>query len=262
MALTEPAGPVYVALDADLQEAELSALPPRIDWKRVGPGSPMGADDAALGSAVDLLVAAKRPLIVAGYAGRDPRAFDWIPELAEALGAGVIDMGTRLNIRTTHRLNVTGTTAIGEADVVVLLDMKDVSKALVSVESATRATTSMLAVDATLINIGFNDHQVSSWIQDVGPIHPIDLEITADTSVALPRLIERVKARLADESAARTAERGARRDALSDQHRERRASWKAIADKRRTAPTLPPCEYSCATATGTCSAATPTSTSS
>jgi acetolactate synthase I/II/III large subunit len=44
MALTEPAGPVYVALDADLQEARLDSLPPRIDWKRVGPGSAMAAE--------------------------------------------------------------------------------------------------------------------------------------------------------------------------------------------------------------------------
>ena len=156
----------------------------------------------------------------------------WIPELAEGLGAGVIDMGSRLNVRTTHRLNVTGTMAIGEADVVLLLDMKDVSKALVSVESATRKTASLLAQDATLINVGFNDHQVSSWISDTGPIHPIDLEITADTSVALPRLIELVNDRLAGETPARGAEREARRQVLAEQHRERRDSWKATAEKR------------------------------
>jgi len=232
MAMTEPAGPVYVALDADLQEAEISGPPPTIDWKRVGPGSPMGADEDALARAVELLVAAERPLIVAGYAGRDPRAFDWIPELAETLGAGVIDMGSRLNIRTTHRLNVTGTTAIGEADVVLLLDMKDVSKALVSVVSATREKGSMLAPDAKLINIGFNDHQVSSWISDTGPVHPIDIEITADTSAALPRLIERVKASLEDDASAHTAARTARRHALIQQHDERRSSWQETAEKR------------------------------
>ena len=45
----------------------------------------------------------------AGYAGRDPRAFGWIPELAEALGAAVIDLNDRLNISTTHPLNLTVT---------------------------------------------------------------------------------------------------------------------------------------------------------
>jgi acetolactate synthase-1/2/3 large subunit len=232
MAMTEPSGPVYVAFDADLQEGELTSVPPRIDWRRVGPGSPMAPEPVALEEAVQALVAAQRPLIVAGYAGRDPRAFDWIPELAELLGAGVIDMGSRLNIRTTHRLNVTGTKAISEADVVLLLDMKDVSKALVSVESATRATSTMLASDAKVIDIGFNDHQVSAWIHDAGPVHPIDLEITADTSVALPRLIELVRAITDDEAAARTSARADRRAQLTAMHEERRAAWREVAERR------------------------------
>jgi acetolactate synthase-1/2/3 large subunit len=241
MAMTEPAGPVYVALDADLQETELDRLPPRIDWARVGRGSPMGADVDALSRAAAMLVAAQRPLIVAGYAGRDPRAFDQIPELAELLGAGVIDMGTRLNIRTTHPLNVTGTKAITEADVVLLLDMKDVSKALVSVESATRVTGSMLAPDARTINLGFNDHQVSAWIHDAGPIHPIDLEITADTSVALPSLIELVRAAVLDDDAERVAARAARRAELAEQHRVRRESWRQVAERRwEETPVSPP----------------------
>lgn len=232
MAMTEPSGPVYVALDADLQEAELTSVPPRIDWARVASGSRMGPDPAALDDAVQRLVAAERPVIVAGYAGRDAAAFDQIPALAEALGAGVIDMGSRLNIRTTHPLNVTGTSAIADADVVLLLDMKDVSKALVSADSATRTTASMLAPGASLIDVGFNDHQVSSWIQDVGPIHPIDLQVTTDTAVALPLLIEGVRAATADEPRERVDRRAARRAELGAMHAERRQAWRDVAERR------------------------------
>jgi benzoylformate decarboxylase/acetolactate synthase-1/2/3 large subunit len=192
----------------------------------------MGADPAALEEAAELLVGARRPIIVAGYAGRDPRAFDWIPQLAEALGAGIIDMHARLNAPTTHPLNVTGTEAIGDADVILMLDMKDTSKALVEVESATRVTSSKLAEGARIIDVGFNDHQASAWIHDIGPLHPIDLAITADTSVALPLLLELVTERLAAEPDARRDERAARRQAVNAQHAERRAAWRAVAERR------------------------------
>ena len=51
IAETEPAGPVYVALDADIQEQPFDGTPPSIDWSRVGPASRMGADPAALEAA-------------------------------------------------------------------------------------------------------------------------------------------------------------------------------------------------------------------
>ena len=232
MAITEPSGPVYVAFDADLQEAALTSVPPRVDWRRVGSGSRMGPDPKALQDAIDRLVIAERPVIVAGYAGRDPAAFDQIPALAEALGAGVVDMGSRLNIRTTHPLNVTGTKAIEDADVVLLLDMRDLSKALVTVDSATRKTTSMLAPGATLIDIGFNDHQVASWIHDVGPIHPIDLQITTDTVVALPMLLDGVRTAIEDEAGARTTQRETRRAELAALHAARRQQWREEAQRR------------------------------
>jgi acetolactate synthase I/II/III large subunit len=233
MAVSEPAGPVYIAFDADLQEREFSGEVPAIDWSRVGPGSPIGPDDTALDEAVELLAEARRPVIVAGYAGRDPRAFDWIPELAELAGAGMVDMYTRLNAPSNHRLNVTGTNAVGEADLVFMLDMKDVSKTLMDVESATRKLSSRLAAGAKVVDVGFNDHQVSSWMHDFGPVLPIDVQVTADTSVALPKLIERLRERLAGEAPARRDEREARRHAVAEQHRERRASWQEAADRRR-----------------------------
>ncbi|HYH91770.1 MAG TPA: thiamine pyrophosphate-binding protein [Candidatus Saccharimonadales bacterium] len=232
IALTEPAGPVYLALDADLQEREFSGEVPVIDWAKVGPGSPMAPDQTALNDAVDRLVAAERPVIVAGYAGREPRAFEWIPTLAESLGAGVIDMNSRLNLPTTHRLNVTGTEALADADVVLLLDMKDTSKVLREVDSATRIQSSKVAAGTQLIEIGFNDLQASSWIHDVGPIHAMDVSITADTTVALPILIERVGERVAADTPARAEAREARRTSLADLHRERRASWRAVAERR------------------------------
>jgi hypothetical protein len=91
VAMAPPQGPVYIALDAGLQEDEVDedvALP---DFARLRVPAPMGPDPRALRALAERLVAARRPVIVAGYAGRDPRAFDQIVELSELLAIGLID---------------------------------------------------------------------------------------------------------------------------------------------------------------------------
>ncbi|MGP1674039.1 MAG: thiamine pyrophosphate-dependent enzyme, partial [Candidatus Limnocylindrales bacterium] len=99
-------------------------------------------------------------------------------------------------------------------------------------ESATRRLSSKVDDAAQLIEIGFNDFQASAWIHDVGPLHAMDVSITADTSVALPMLIERVRERIDAEGSAATDAREARRSSLAERHAERRAGWRATAEQR------------------------------
>jgi acetolactate synthase-1/2/3 large subunit len=241
VAETEPAGPVYIGLDADLQERELDGPIADIDFSRVGPASRMGADPAALATAVTALTEAKRPLILASYAGRDPRAFEWIPTLAELVGAGIIDMEDRLNAPNRHRLNVTETDAVEHADLLLLLDVKDASRFTQEVERSTRKVKSRLAPDARVIDIGFNELHISSWVHHHGSLPATDIAITADTSVVLPLLIEAVEAAVATDSPARAAEREARRAALSEIHDARDAGWAAELERRRDeSPVAPP----------------------
>lgn len=148
----EPAGPVDIGLDADLQERRLEGPIEEIAWDRVGPASRMGADPAALATAVRALGDAARPLILASYAGRDPRAFGWIPNLAEVAGAGIIDMEDRLNAPNRHRLNVTESDAVADADVILLLDVKDASRFTMEVGRRTRNVRSRLAPGVRVID--------------------------------------------------------------------------------------------------------------
>src|SRR5205085_6406048 len=81
IAVTEPAGPVYVCFDVDLQEQEIKdpiALP---DVSRFRPGSPPGPDRAALRRAAELLVGAELPLVFADRLGRNPSAVAALVEL-------------------------------------------------------------------------------------------------------------------------------------------------------------------------------------
>ena len=240
VAESEPAGPVYIGLDADLQDRARAEPIAELEWPRVRPASRLGADPEALAAAARSLAAAERPLIIAAYAGRDPRAFAWIPRLAELVGAGIVDTGDRLNAPTTHRLNVTGTDAVADADLVLLLDVKD-APALVEADKATRATRSRLRPGTTVVDIGFNELQTSAWIHHHGALTATDIAVTADTSVVLPELIERVAALVAEDSDERAAERDTRRATLAAQHAERRASWAAEAQARAAErPVSPP----------------------
>src|SRR5689334_25448344 len=63
MALTPPCGPVYICLDAALQESRIGELPPLPSAQRFRPPRPIAPDPAALREAAALLQKAERPLI-------------------------------------------------------------------------------------------------------------------------------------------------------------------------------------------------------
>src|SRR4029453_2131381 len=116
VATAAPQGPTYVALDAGLQEDDLEAEVELPDWDRLRTPERIGPDPEALRRLAELLVTAERPVLVAGYAGRDPAAFDQLRELAELLTIGVVDTGWRLNFPNRHPLNVTGPAPGEEGD--------------------------------------------------------------------------------------------------------------------------------------------------
>src|SRR5690348_2674693 len=60
---TAPQGPVYICLDAELQESKIGAMPSLPEAARFAAPRPAAADPAALAEAAALLNDAKRPLI-------------------------------------------------------------------------------------------------------------------------------------------------------------------------------------------------------
>jgi thiamine pyrophosphate-dependent acetolactate synthase large subunit-like protein len=63
---TQPCGPVYVNLDAGMQEAKLPEPLPPIETGRFIPQAPSAAPAALIEQAADMLSAATRPVILAG----------------------------------------------------------------------------------------------------------------------------------------------------------------------------------------------------
>jgi acetolactate synthase-1/2/3 large subunit len=231
VAMSEPRGPVYVALDADLQEQPLDGAAAPVDFSRLAVPSPLGPDPAALGRLADALVAAERPLLVTGYAARDAAAFTLLQELAELLGAGVIDTNLRLNFPNRHPLNVTGAEGVLEqADAVCFIDVKDMGKPTQTLDSTARQVRSRIAPGARILDLGFNDLGISAWSHDFAALHETDVQVSADTSIALPLLLDACRCRLAPKPDGRQA-RERRRAELGVAHRATWERWRQAAER-------------------------------
>ena len=215
--MTEPRGPIYMCYDAWLQEQKLDhdvALPPASASKvptRIAP------DPKALEEAAALIADANRPVIIAEYVGRDADGFHALVQLAETAGIPVYDVDSRLNFPSRHPLNMTTKDVFRDADLVLTLDTRDWEKPTTELVSATREVRSIVPDKAKWIDIGFGDLELSSWAMDYQRLHHADIQILADTTLAIPQLTEllktrvdvgKVKARAADvaqKSAARRA---------------------------------------------------------
>ena len=232
IAVEEPRGPVYVALDAALQEDRVAEPVPLDELLRIAtPPSRLAPEPAALDALAAELVAAQRPVMVLGYAGRDPACFDVLVELAELVGVGAVETHWRLSFPNRHRLNVTGSDALEDADCVLYVDTKDMGKPSQRLDSTTRTISSRLAPGCRVLDLGFGDVGISSWSEDYAEALPADLRVTADTSVALPLLLERCRELLGADSPGRSQEREQRRADLAERHTRTWQAWAARAQE-------------------------------
>jgi acetolactate synthase I/II/III large subunit len=195
--MTEPRGPIYMCYDAWLQEQPLEhevALPPKAAAKLP---TPMSADPAALERAAEMLTAAKRPVIIAEYVGREPAGFHALIELAETLNAPVYDVNSRLNFPSRHPLNLSMVKDIfRETDLVLCLDTRDWERATTELVSTTREVNSLVPRGCKWIDIGFGDLEISSWAMDYQRLAHADLRILADTTIAIPALTRLLKGKV------------------------------------------------------------------
>src|SRR5512132_1621312 len=198
IAMTEPKGPVYVCLDTDVQEAKIDKpmVVPHAQFFRPPAGS--GANPESLRRASQLLAEAQWPVIVAGEVGRNPKALPPLLDLAEALAAPVIAADGRYAFPSTHPLNLTTAReeALRQADVVLALDVPSLGVPLGPSVRERGNFAPVIPPSCKVIHITLLDLERQSWVSDAMWLLPVHLPIAADTSVALPQLVEEIRTRL------------------------------------------------------------------
>jgi acetolactate synthase-1/2/3 large subunit len=205
VAVTQPAGPVYVCFDVGLQEARLPQdLPELPDVERYRPAAPPAPDAGAVEEAARRLVGAELPLAFAGSTGRQPGAVAALVELAELLAMPVADTGSLwTSFPTGHDLDLTGDERdlVAKADVVLLLDSPNAQADLRGARSYQLA-----------IGVSLDELATRGLTADQQQLQALDVPILASPGATLPLLVRACRARLDSRAAARIA---ARREAMA-----------------------------------------------
>jgi len=184
LANAAPRAPVYINLDAEVQESKLPEPLPPIDTARFIPPVETAAPPQLIRKAAEILKGAKRPVIYAGRVSRDLNAWNARIALAEALNARVVtDLKIGCAFPTDHPLYAGATRGVApdsfEADVVLSLDWVDLGGALKG------GTASFKIIQVTL-----DQHLHNGWSMDYQALPPVDLFLSADPDVVVPALLE------------------------------------------------------------------------
>lgn len=190
---TPPHGPVYVCLDAGIQEQALTDEIPIPDPARFGPAPASRPAAEALRSAARALAGAKRPVILFGRGRRTQEDWDRRVALAERLGAAMLsDLKAGSMVPTDHplhagepfnQLSQPAKAALKNADVILSLDWIDLGGAL-------RQAFGRNTVSATVIHAGSDIQLHNGWGKEHMELPPIDLHLLGDPDAAVADLLE------------------------------------------------------------------------
>jgi acetolactate synthase-1/2/3 large subunit len=243
VAQTEPQGPVYLCLDAALQEQTLERPVSVPDVARFRSATPPHADPRAIDEAARRLVEARLPIILTESLGRRPQACEVLSRLAERLAAPLIDLAGesqgRPSVAGGHPLDMTDARheVVAEADVVLALEVSSFLSGLAETDRTTREVR-LLNESARVISISLDDYALRSWAHTFQSLAPVDVPIAADAGLALPALLAAVEDRLARDP--RAAERQARGARVAARHAALRREWRATLDLERSAHPIAP----------------------
>ena len=237
IANTEPMGPVYINLDAEMQEAKLTEEVPILDPARFMPTMQSAAPSELVAKAAALLKSAKHPVILAGRTSRRLDAWDARIALAEALDAKVFtDLMIGASFPTEHPLyggapRFIPQDVLAQADVILSLDWVDLAGALKTVGPSPAAKVIQVSLDHQLHN---------GWSMDYQALPPVDLFLPAHPDTVVPELLKAIGASAKPGAAAAPTRTDAPLPAgpLSNEHLAR-ILRKAVGDRTTSLVHLP-----------------------
>jgi thiamine pyrophosphate-dependent acetolactate synthase large subunit-like protein len=191
LARTAPCGPVYVNLDAGMQEAAVTEPLPPLQPARYMPPAVAAASPQAIAQAAAMLRQASRPVILMGRVSRDEAAWQQRLVLAEALGALVATDGkTGAAFPTDHRLHIGAPAtfptdalqdALRSADLLLSLDWVDLGGTLTTACGGAPA--------GKVIQVSLDHHLHNGWSMDHQALPAVDLLLPAEPDSVVAALL-------------------------------------------------------------------------
>jgi len=193
MTSTPPCGPVYVCLDAGMQEARHEMTAPVPSPARFQPPpAPVPSRDLVK-RAAEMLTAAKSPLILMGRVSRSETGWQERIALAERLGATVLtDLKTAAAFPTDHPLHGAppgllvrpeALECVRKADVVLSLDWVDLAGTLMQAWPDRDCP-------AKVIQASLDLYIHNGWSMDHQALPPIDIALMGDPDAVVTLLLE------------------------------------------------------------------------
>lgn len=186
LASSAPMGPTYVTLDIALQE---EALPPGFEEPDLADfvvAPKLAPDESLVVEALRLIKDARLPVIVAGgHLARDAEATPLLVELLEVTGAAYVDAEGSA-VPTSHPLNAaTDRRVVDDADVLLLIDVRDGSSVLGRGAGAMGGKTG----SRKLIDLSHGDLGLTSWSNVYSNIYRKDVQLLSDPLRGLQALV-------------------------------------------------------------------------
>ena len=224
VAKSEPTGPVYLSLPREVLAEQMDEFTYESPGRQHAPAPPY-PNAAATDEAAALLAGAENPLIITNWAGRNPRVWQPLGDLAERYAIPVVQYRNRyMSLPTDHPMNLGYdlNPLLGQADVILVVD----------VAVPWLPATDKVREDAKVIHMGADP--LHSYVPLRG--HPCDIALACGTDVGLTVLNQA----LSSHEGRVKASIDKRRKALAEMWRNQRDGWaKRLDDVKDNKPLHP-----------------------
>jgi benzoylformate decarboxylase len=194
---TAPYGPVYICLDAGLQESPLSEEVAIPDVARFAPAPSPAVPTESLQKALKAIDKSKFPVILMGRVSRKQTDWDRRVRFAEALGAAVLTSSNDpAAFPTTHPLHFAApclrpskdaTALIKKADLIISLDWLDLAGVF---RLSLGPAQTQVPADKTIIHCSLDSIRTNGWSMDHQALAAVDIPIFAEPDQFVAQMLD------------------------------------------------------------------------
>jgi len=197
-----PYGPVYICLDAGLQESSLEEEVAVPDPARFAPAPSPAVPHASVLKVLKAIDKAKFPLILMGRVSRKQADWDRRVRFAEVIGAAVMTSSNdAAAFPTTHPLHLAApclrpskaaTALIEKADLILSMDWLDLAGVF---RLALGTAQTQEPADKMIVHCSVDSYRTNGWSMDHQALPAVDIPIHAEPDQLIAQMLEELDSR-------------------------------------------------------------------